>query len=218
MTARSLFLATAVSITVATATARAADDVLDELPTPTTPTTATTAVVKLSPQQQFIQALGDHPGLVRLSPATGINAVCDEYLDRRFEIKTIVLSTKDEAVKRLAREHNQRKRRELAKAVGPKKWRRALNHAVVEAARRDLRAGGPYRLIVVKPMTDDDKAYWKFLENHYGIRILQTGYDLSGEYDVELYNMVIRAAMQKHFHRDVLTSTPVKSKVRWHRP
>ncbi len=162
----------------------------------------------------FSKALGDHPGLVRLSPATGIDAVCDEYLDGRFGIKTIVLITEDEAVERLACEYNQHKRRELAAAVGPKKWRRAMNHAVVEAARRDLRAGF-FQLILVETPTADDMVYWRFLRVHYGIRTHRT---LSDEYDVELYNMVMRAAIENHFHRDVLASIPVKSLGRWHRP
>ncbi len=81
MTARPLFLATALAITTAAPAAppTRAGDKPHEVPFILT----------------FTEALGDHPGLVRLGPATGIDAVCDEYLDKRFGIKTIVLTTKD---------------------------------------------------------------------------------------------------------------------------
>ena len=211
MTAHPLLLATALSITAATPAARADDTVL------AVPLSPTTTAVPLTPQQQFSQALGDHPGLVRLSPAAGIDAVCDEYLHKRFGIKTIVLRTEDKEVTRLACEHNDRKRRELAKAVGHKEWRRALNHAVVEAARRDIKPG-PLRLIVQETPPPEDADYWRLLRAHYGIRMIQpTGDALPGEYDVELYNMVMRAEIERRFGRGVLAKTPRESRSRWHR-
>ncbi len=212
MTARPLLLATTLTITAAAVPTASAGDTPQEVPY-----TLTFDEPTATPDQQFSQALGDHTGLIRLSPATGIDAVCDEYLDRRFGIKTIVLTLKDDQVKRLAREHNHRKRRELAKVVGHKKWRRALNHAVVESARRDIKTG-PMRLVVMETPPPEDVEYWRFLRAHYGIRMIQPTADaLSGEYDVGLYNMVMRAAIERRWGRAALARTPGESRKRWRR-
>lgn len=217
MTARSLLLATALSINAAAVPAARAGDTPREVPFTLT-FDEPVGEPAVTPDQQFSQALGDHPGLIRLSPATGIAAVCDEYLLKRFGIKTIVLTIKDDQVRRLAREHNQLKRRELAKAVGHKKWRRALDHAAVEAARRDIKTG-PLRLIVLETPRPEEVEYWRFLRTHYGIRMIQPTADaMQGEYDVELYNMIMRAAIERRWGRRALTWTPGKSRTPWRRP
>ncbi len=89
---------------------------------------------------------------------------------------------------------------------------------MVEAARRDIKTG-PLRLIVQETPPAEDANYWRFLRAHYGIRMIQpTGDVLPGEYDTELYNMVMRAEIERRFGRGVLARTPGQSQSRWHRP
>ncbi len=144
--------------------------------------------------------------LFRIGSATGIDAVHDELLHRRLRVETAVLHRPDRDIRRFARIYNEKMRPALVARCGPQEWRRVVEAAVVEAARRDI-AAGTLQVVIYGVPAPADLEYEQLLNARFGIEVELGGCILPDEYDRGPYDRAMRQEIERRFGEGVLERT-----------